>query len=162
MKLIKVLELNEAIIATQAYEKENKQKFSSSFSYGLVMNKQRAKPFVKSFTESNTPDPSFLAYDVERVALAKKYAKKNERQEPILVGKNFIIENEEVFAEELKFLQEKHKEAFENQKQKDSEVLELLETEEEFKPYLVEKKDLGENFPSYLLEGLLPIIKEEN
>lgn len=161
MKLLTALEINKALLEAQEFEKTLERGFSRKLAYNISKNKNKLKPIVKAFQEAIKPSEEYTKYDMERVELAKKHAKKDKDGNPVISSFEYVLEDKEAFEKELETLREKFKEAVEEHKKKAEESETLLDNDEEVELVKLKIQDFPDNFPSSIFEGLETIIENE-
>ena len=130
------------------------------FSYGVSKNMNLLKSEVESIEKAITASEEFIVYDKARVQLAKEFAEKNEKGEPIVKGQEYVIRDEKKFEKELKKLQEEHKEVLEARKQQIDDYAKLLEEEIEVKVHKIKLEDVPADISTQQMNGIVSIIEE--
>jgi hypothetical protein len=111
-----------------------KQTPNAKFSYAVQKNINMIESEIKVLDKVILASEEYQKFDKERIELAKKYAKKDEKTgEPIIDVKNnlqqFVVENKEEFEKEINILRENYKEPIEIREKQIEEYKKLLEEE---------------------------------
>jgi len=119
------------------------------FEYGVVKLLARLEKVVKCIQDVSTKKiDGQEEYDTERVKLLENAASKAKDGTPILIqdglgNSSYKIEDSAAMAQELKKLQEKHKDVLSAVTSRNVEIEELLDSEvEDFEPYMINIKYL--------------------
>src|SRR3990167_4508990 len=89
------------------------------FTYAVARN-------IAAINKSLEPSSEFMVYDKERVELAQKFAKKDEKDKPLTENNRYVMEDEKGFDKAFAKLQEKHKEVIEKREKQFKDYIELL------------------------------------
>lgn len=134
------------------------------FAYGVSKNISILEREVRSLTEAMKPSPEFSKFEEERVALAKKHAKKDEngKEMTIIDGDitRYVMENEAKFNKEFEVLKKKHKKAIDERKKQSEEFNELLKTESEIDLFKISLEDVPSEISVAEMEIIKDIVKE--
>src|SRR3990167_2149607 len=96
------------------------------FTYAVARNIAALKNEVEAINKSLEPSSEFMVYDKERVELAQKFAKKDEKDKPLTENNRYVMEDEKGFDKAFAKLQEKHKEVIEKREKQFKDYIELL------------------------------------
>ena len=84
------------------------------FAYAVLKNKDKIETAFQTYLDilqKYKPSEKYNEYDEKRVKLAEKFAKKDEKGEPIIIGERYDVEDKEGFEKEWDVLKEEYKEA---------------------------------------------------
>lgn len=126
------------------------------FAYALQKNIRLMKQEIKHIFELIQPSEDYKLYDKEREELAKKYAEKDEKGEPVVENEQYKIKGKKKFDKELKELQEKYGKVYKDQEEKEVIFQARLEQECTIPFHKIEEK----NLPSDLSARQLDIISD--
>jgi hypothetical protein len=131
------------------------------FAYFVVKNLNILKPEIEALQKSLEPSGDYNAYDAERVELAKKFAKKDEKGNPVVENNSFVLEDKDGFDKELKGLVKKHKTALDIREKQISEYNELLKEETKVELYKVKLADVPEDITTEQMAGIFEMVEDE-
>lgn len=131
------------------------------FAYAVARNKAKLDSEISTMESVIKPKADFLAYEEERISLAKESAVKDSSGKPTVDGGNYVMANQEVFDKAIKTLQEKHKAAIEGREKQLSEYKNFLDEESSFKPYMVKMEFVPEAISPNQLSGIFPMIDDK-
>lgn len=159
LKVVQILSLWNVINKIQ----DEKSKLPAKFSYALVRTKKYIEPEITSFEEAQKPSAEYIAFENERVDLCKKYAKKDESGQPVVLnGAKFDMVEETLPEFDAKFLelQEKYKDAIETRNAHIAKLNEILDEEREVTIHQISESELPESIETSVLEVILPMIAD--
>lgn len=85
--------------------------------YAVARTKAKIRPEVEALEESVRPAKDFERYEVKRLALCLKHAKKNDQGTPVIAGDQYIFgDNQEAFETEIAPLSEEYAGAIEDRR----------------------------------------------
>lgn len=136
--------------------------------FGFAVNKNLAiiKSEIESLQKALTPSDKFMEYDNKRVEIVKKYAKKDEKGQPVLETdaktqkQNFIIDDLKGLEEEVKPLKEEYKETISEYENQIKDYNDLLETTSDIELYKVKLGDLPKDITVEQQGAIFKIIEE--
>lgn len=135
--------------------------------FGYAVNKNLAilKPEIEALQKALTPSEKFLEYDVKRVDIVKKYAKKDEKGEFVLLevgGKKSydVAGQEDTVENEVKPLKEEYKAAIEDNEKQMIEYNTLLEQESNVELYKVKLENVPKDITAAQMTAIFPIVEE--
>lgn len=131
------------------------------FAYGVSRNLAIMKPEIEAIEKAGNPTEEFKKVDELRVAIAEKYAKKDEAGKPITADNAYVMENTEEMEKEFAVLKEENKEVFEARETQVKEYLELLKTDSVFVPHKILLSDVPSDISVQEMYSISPIIAEE-
>ena len=99
------------------------------FAYAVAKNSNILKREIDALNTAIKPLPGFEAYDTARVELAKKFAKKDEKGEPVIEDNQYVLEDKPAFDIGLAELRESFKETLEIRQTQLDEYKKLLAEE---------------------------------
>lgn len=130
------------------------------FNYAIAKNINLLKGEVEAIQKSYEANEDFVKYDQERVELAKKHSKKDDKGEAILInGNQFDIEDLKAFQNEFNILKETHKEAISNREKQLKEVEELLEKENPIELYKIKMEEIPEDIKTEDMNAIFILIE---
>lgn len=113
------------------------------FAYALLKNKNKIKKKLEEIYSRYQVSEDFKIYDEQRIKLAEKHAKKDDKGEPIVNGEKYDIENKEEFEKELNELKEKHKDAIEEREKQIEDYEKELDEESDIEIHKIRKLPEG-------------------
>lgn len=126
--------------------------------YILLKNKAKLEKEIELIQELIKASKGFIEYDTKRIELAKKYAKTDKNGEVKVDGNRILIENEELFLEELKELQEEFADAIKERDAQLQDYIKLLDEEFTGELEKVDVEYLPEDISTKELDILFPIL----
>lgn len=129
------------------------------FSYAIARNIAILKPIIESLKKAQEPSVEFQKYDLERVVIAEKYAKKDENGKPVIIGESYIFEDKKIFDKEVETLQKKHKKAIDERTKQIEDFNKLLEEESTVALNLINIKDVPEEITSTQMIQIYQLIE---
>ena len=134
------------------------------FVYVVARNLAFLKDEVMSLQRAIKSDESFVAYEKERVELAKKHALKKDGQ-PVTYSENglerFKIEDQKSFNIALEELKDKYKEAIDNKLKQEKDFEIMLDEEAEIFLFELKKEDLPETITAEQLSGIIILVAKD-
>jgi hypothetical protein len=115
------------------------------FAYAVSKNLNILKSEIESLEKASKPSEKYIEFDKERVELAKKYAKKDEKGKPLSENNAFVMEDQEAFEKEFNELKEKNKDLVEEREKQMNEYVELLKTEANITLHKIALVDVPQN-----------------
>lgn len=112
------------------------------FAYGVSKNLALLKPEIESLDKASMPTEEFKAFDEQRLEIVKKFAKKDEKGEPISENNAFIMEDQDAFELEFGTLKAEHQELWDARTRQLEEYNDLLNTESNVVLYKVQLSDV--------------------
>lgn len=131
------------------------------FNYAVARNIAKLKSETESLQKSIEVTEDYKAYDAQRVELAKKYAKKDEKGEPVIENNNYKLEDEKGFNKEVKDLQEKNKKTMDARAKQMKEFEALLKEESNVELYTIPLELVPESITTEQMKAILPLIVDE-
>lgn len=131
------------------------------FSFAVSKNIALLKPEIEALQKAVEQSEDFKKFEQERIELAKKHAKKDEKGEPVLKNNNYQLEDEDAFKVEFESLKEKNKEVIEAREAQTKEFNELLEKENDIKFHKISIKDVPEDITTVQMNQIYSLISEE-
>jgi hypothetical protein len=131
------------------------------FAYGVSRNLALLKPEIESLQKAIEATPEFMKFDEKRVELAKKYAKKDDKGEPIITNNNYEMENQVVFDEEFSALKEEYKKEFEARQAQLEEYNEMLQSESDVVLYKIPVSYVPETINVSQMNSIAAIITDD-
>ena len=129
--------------------------------YAVIRNLNILQPEIEAIQKSLEPQDDFNVYDKERMELAKKFSKKDEKGEPKTENNQFILEDVKGFEKEIEQLAKKHKPALDAREKQVKEYNELLKEETKVELYKVKLADVPTDITTEQLAGIYDIIGED-
>lgn len=131
-----------------------------SFSYAVAKNLNILKPEIESLQEAVKFSPEFKEFDEKRIALAIKYAKKNEVGQPATENGAYILEDQEAFNKEFTPLKEEYKEALDKREEQLKEYEELLKKETKLELHKISLADVPKEISVEQMVSIYDIIEK--
>ncbi len=109
--------------------------------------RQKLSSEMINLRKAGAPTDKFMEYEKKRIDLCTKYAKVNEKNEPVEQNKMFVIKDgfTEIFNDELNKLKEEYKEILEDRKAQLVELSDFLNRESEVELPTIIENDIPEN-----------------
>lgn len=130
------------------------------FAYAVIRNLNILQPEIEALQKSAEPSKDFNIFEMARVELAKKHAKKDKNGEAVVEANQFVIENKEKFDKEFVLLRKKHKEAVANRDKQIAEYNKLLEEEVKIELFKIKMSDVPQDISTEQLKGIFEVIEE--
>lgn len=131
-----------------------------SFAYAVAKNTRIIANDIESLQKALEPSKEFSEYEEKRLDLAKKYAKKDEKGEPLTENNMFVMENFAEFNEQFKALQDLNKDVLDARKKQEEEYLELVEKDVSLELYKIDREDVPKDITGKQFEAIFDIIKD--
>ena len=165
MKKKELLELWDVLTSNKI--KQLKEEASTKFKYALGKNTRLIQPEVEALQDlikgiSILPE-NIEKYNLERENLCSKFANKDDKEQPIIIGKTYQIplDKKTSFNEELSKLKEKYSEDLDQLEKRRNELKDILEEEIDIAFYKIKLSC----FPKKISEGdmlvLFPLIEDD-
>lgn len=130
------------------------------FAYAVVRNSNKIKTEITNLEETLKTTEKFNEFETKRIELNKKYAKKDEKGEPIIEKDAYILENKEEFEKEYELLKEEYKEEITKREEQNKELVKFLKEETTFELFKVKKEDVPQDITPAQMGGIISIIEE--
>lgn len=117
------------------------------FAYGVTKNLSLLAPEIEAITKAAKD------YETSRIELAKKFAKKDEQGEPILVRNEYQLEDKKGFEEAFSELQKT---------QSFLDYQELLKQDSDFVPFKIKLDDVPKEISVAQMYGIRDLVDEDN
>ena len=131
------------------------------FAYAVSRNIAILKPEVEALNKALEGSDEFKQFDEKRVELAKKHAKKDDKNKPLVNRGQFEIENQEAFDAEFETLKSEHQEVWDARQKQVDDYNDLLKTESELQLYKVSLTDVPVNITVAQMHSISDIVTEE-
>lgn len=132
----------------------------AKFAYAVAKNQDILKREIDFLKKTVEPSPEFVEYDKKRVELAKKHAKKDDRNNPVISGNAYDIENQEEFNKELDTLKKEHEAIISQREAQIKEFEALLSQENKTELHTITANDLPRDITPGQLSGIIKIIAD--
>lgn len=131
------------------------------FGYALNKNLSILKPEIEALQKVATPPKEFLEFDEKRVAIVKKYAKKDDKGEFVVKDNQYdVAENKEVVEKEVSTLREENKSIVEAHDKQMAEYNALLDQETNIELYKVKLENVPKDITAAQMKEIYLIIEE--
>src|SRR5438045_742443 len=100
----------------------------ASFSYAVAKNINQLKPEVEALEKAIEESADFKEFEKKRIALALKYAKK-ENGKPVIENKGYVLEDPIAFEKEFKELKDEYQKTIDERESQFKDYKEILEEE---------------------------------
>ncbi len=134
------------------------------FVYAVARNLAVIKDEVMALQKAYKADEDFLAYEKERIALAKKYAEKHEGNPQKYIDRGvemFAIKDQETFDEELGVFKKKYKKARDARKKQLGEFEVFLTEEVNLKIHKIPFKAVPKTITALQMSSILIMVESE-
>lgn len=140
------------------------------FAYVVARNLALIKPEIEALEKALEASDEFLKYDKERIELAKKFSKKDEKGEPIVVKRveNGVerevfdgLENNPEWEAAFNVLKEQYKSVLEARELQIKEQNEILKTESTVQLHKIALSDVPQEISSQQMNWIIEIVNEE-
>lgn len=112
------------------------------FAYGISRNVALLKPEIESLDKAQAPTEEYQKFDSLRLEIVKRFAKKDEKGEPIVKDNNYEMENQATFDSAFDALKFEHKEVWDARLKQLDEYNELLKSESSVVLYKIALNDV--------------------
>jgi pyruvate/2-oxoacid:ferredoxin oxidoreductase beta subunit len=131
------------------------------FAYAISRNISLIEPEIKSIEKSLEQTEDFKSFEVKRIELVKKFAKKDEKGESVIINNQYELENEEEFNKEFELLKEENKEVWGARQKQVDEYNELLKSESTVTLHKINLVDVPQNISVAQLHSISLLLNEE-
>lgn len=128
------------------------------FNYAIARNMAKLESEFKSLSKSQEPTPEYAKFEDARVELLKKYAKKDEKGEFVIVDNSYELEDKVTFEKEYKVLKEEHKEVLDARTEQMKEYAELLDKENTIELHKIKFSDVPEDISTEQMVAVADIL----
>lgn len=132
----------------------------AKFAYGVSKNINLLKVEVDALDKAFAPSEEYKKFDEERMVIVKKFAKKDEKGEPIVVNNNYEMEDQEAFDVEFNALKANNQEVWDSRVKQLKEYGQLLESDSEVVLYKIFLQDIPEVIKVNQMFGINAIVNE--
>jgi len=132
----------------------------TKFNYAIRKNEKAIQLEVDDFYDMEKPEEAFINYDKARIEICKKYAEKDEKDQPVIENGNYKILDQENFKEEINKLQEENKEVIENRRKQVDDLNAFLAEESDIKICKVKLSDIPADLTGQDIENIFPMIED--
>lgn len=130
------------------------------FKYALAKNRKALLNELEVLNEVSNPSAEFIAYDIERIELAKKMADKDEKGNAKIEGNAYVFTDQKEFDKELTKLRLKHKKVLEARDKQIKEFIDLLDKDSDFTPFKIKLENTPKEVSAAQLSGIIDLIQE--
>lgn len=130
------------------------------FAYGIIKNINLIKPEIEVLQKVMEPFADFIAYEKERIELAKKFAEKDKDGNPKIEGNHFVLADIKKFEKDFLKLQKQCEPAIEKRKEQEKEYEKLLKENIEINLHKIKMADVPQDISPEQLEGIFAVIEE--
>jgi len=130
------------------------------FSYAVIKNINKIKPEVEAIEKTLQFSEEFGKFDKERIELAKKYAKKDDKGEAEIKNDTYVMEDTTKFDEEFLALKETYKKEIEEREKQIEEYQNLLKEEAKIELHKVNLENVPEDIETKQMNSIYAIIEE--
>jgi hypothetical protein len=131
------------------------------FAYNVIKNTKLLQPEIDALQKAGELSEEFKAFEIERMALAQKFAKKDKEGNPVIENNSFVLADQAGFDKEFKLLQKKHDKAIKARESQVAEFNKLLEEEIEVDFFTVKLSDVPQSITPGQVKGIFEIIVDE-
>ena len=135
------------------------------FAYAITKNLNLLKGEIESLEKALEATDKFTEFETARIALVEKHADKDEDDKPKTEtdangGQKYIMSDSKLFDKEFETLKKTHKETVEAREKQITDYTALLDTESDFKPYMLKLADVPEAISTSQMAGIVTIIED--
>lgn len=130
------------------------------FAYAVSRNIALLKPEIEALDKSMEISEEFKKFEDLRMEVVKKFAKKDEKGEPVSVNNNYVLANQADFDIAFDVLKSEHKEIWENRLKQIEEYNELLKTDSSVVLHKVSLSDIPNNITVTQMYSISAIVDE--
>ncbi len=130
------------------------------FAYGALRNINIIKPEIEALQKAGEPSLDFIEYEKKRIELAKKFAKKDDKEEPVIEDGKYVLEDKETFDKEWEKLKKEYEEEIGKREWQIKQYNDLLLEDSDIKLHKIKMADVPQDISGKLLEGIFAIIEE--
>lgn len=130
------------------------------FAYAVARNINVLKPHVESLQKAQEPTEDYQKFDKERIALAQKHAKKDEKGEPVTEGNSYVLEDQAGFQKDFEKVKKTYAKTIEEQETRIKEFNELLEKEVVVELHKVKIADVPQEITSQQMTQIFEIVED--
>lgn len=154
-------------------ENTNNKVISAKFWYGIKKNLDKLQETVniifmdvQKISMAGNPEefnPREQEFQNRRQELLIKLSKKDEKGEPILInnGRQYDLENQELFMEQYKVLEEEYKDVIEEYQRRESEIQKIMNEDIDVELYKINIEYLpNEGLTPEQINSIYPLIEE--
>lgn len=152
MKYKNLMSLNQALLSLNLK--------GVKFARSVAKNINLLKPDIESLSKAIEPDKGFLEFDKERVKLAKKYAQKDEKGQPVVVNNSFQISDQDAFDKEFEVLKNENQKVCEDREKQVKDFQELLEEDVRIELYKIKFTEIPEDISTQQYVSIMDLIEE--
>jgi hypothetical protein len=128
--------------------------------YALVKTKGRIQPVIDAVAAMQKAPEGLRKYDEERLALAKRLARKDEAGKPVVKNNNFEMEDPAAFESEMAALRAKYRDDFDRLEAVEKELQAHLDESEEVDLHPLTLEMLPDAISFDLVEKLSAMLEE--
>ena len=129
--------------------------------YGVSRNLTLLKPELESLEKASVPTDEYKKFDELRIEMVKKFAKKEDKGEPVITGNEFELEDKAGMEKAFDELKAEHKEVWDARMKQMEEYNELLKTDSSVVLYKINLSDVPADITVAQLHGISAIISED-
>jgi hypothetical protein len=138
-----------------------KLNLTGKVAYAIAKNRKILETEIETLQESIKAREDFTKYNTERIELAKKHARKDEKGNPLTKdnGGKYDIEDIDAFEKEFETLKETHKEAIDYRQKQIEDFNAMEEEESKIVFHMIEESEIPENATAQEVYTLLEFTK---
>lgn len=155
LKKTQIVELHNVMFELQKAEDTTK-----AFGYVLSRNINKIQPEIESIKQLQQPPARLVEYEQKRISKCKEYAKKDDKNQPLVDGNKFVFEDDVKVADELSKLFKEYSDDIEQFNKLQTEINDIMNEEIEVELIPVSFKLFPDKLSGEKIDKLSPIIKE--
>ena len=135
---------------------------STKFSYAIIKNVEKLKDefeAVKKIQQIKSPEHE--EFETKRIQLCHEFAEKDEKGNPVLVGSNYKIKDQDAFDKMYSKLESNYSGVMEEINNKVKQINDILDEESDIELYKISIDDLPKELTPAQVKSLMPMIMEE-
>lgn len=135
----------------------------AKFASAVSRNIQSLKPEVTALQNAYKADPKFMEFEQKRIAIGRKYSKKDEKNIPVVENDSFILDeaNIEKCNEEINALREEYREHIVARDLQTEEFNKITKELVQVTLYAVDIEDVPQDISSLEMSGIIIIVTED-
>lgn len=153
---------NQDVLTLQQWLWEAGDIKGTKFAYAVLKNRKIVDAYAKKLQDDSlSPKKNFQKYEMARLKLAEKHAKKDGAGKPIINQNRYDIKDQAKFDKAIEKLQEKHKVAIEEREKQAKDFQLVLKQPANIELHLISSVDLPGELTANLLDGLSLLMTDD-
>jgi len=144
-------------------DKDKARSLYQKFMYCLAKNKRLLENEVESINTARKPSQQYQKFVSERSELAMKYTNVDKEGNPLVLGRNLVIQKRrDEFEEELEKLKNTYREAISEREEQENGWEDFGNSEVEITIYKIKFDYIPVTLTGILFEALMPLLQEDD